>query len=121
MNNLEQRKFVIIAAFVIIGIIFLIQLFSIQVIDDSYVSSADNQALRFVTKYPSRGIIYDRNGEILVLNQAAYDLMVVPGQVENIDTTLLCEILDITLDEFESNIDRASSYSKYRASILRSK
>jgi len=119
MNNLEQRKFVIIAAFVIIGIIFLIQLFSIQVIDDSYVSSADNQALRFVTKYPSRGIIYDRNGEILVLNQAAYDLMVVPGQVENIDTTLLCEILDITLDEFESNIDRASSYSKYRASIFK--
>ena len=54
-----------------------------------------------------------------MLNQAAYDLMVVPGQVENIDTTLLCEILDITLDEFESNIDRASSYSKYRASIFK--
>lgn len=119
MNNLEQRKFAIIGAFIIIGFIFLFQLFRIQVLDKSYVSSADNQALRFVTKYPSRGIIYDRNGEILVLNQAAYDLMVVPGQVENIDTVNFCQVLDISEQEFVTSMEKASSYSRYRASIFK--
>lgn len=119
MSSHDQRKIVIIGAFIVVGLIFLFRLFQIQVIDKSYVSSADNQALRFVTKYPSRGIVYDRNGDILVLNQAAYDLMVVPGQVENIDTNSLCHLLEIGMDEFISSMERARNYSSYRASIFK--
>ena len=119
MNSLDQRKFTIITAFIIIGFIFLFRLFQIQVLDKSYLTSADNQALRFVTKYPSRGIVYDRNGEILVLNQAAYDLMIVPSQVTDLDTQNLCQLLEINMDEFITNFDKAKSYSRYRASIFK--
>lgn len=119
MNNLEDRKFIVIGVFGLIGLIFLMRLFYIQVLDNSYGSSADNQALRYVTKYPARGIIYDRNGDILVLNQAAFDLMVVPRQLEDLDTIAFCELLDITKEEFIERLDNAKAYSRYRASIFK--
>jgi penicillin-binding protein 2 len=118
MIDPESRKFSVIILFASIGLIFLARLFYIQVIDDSYVSSADNQALRYVTRYPSRGIIYDRHGDILVQNQAAFDLMVVPRQVDDIDTLAFCELLDIDKAAFIERLDEARSYSSYRASIF---
>jgi len=119
MNNLEYRKFYIIGAFLLVAFIFILRLFYIQVIDDSYTSSADNQALRFINRYPARGIVYDRNGKILVLNQAAFDLMVVPRQLEDLDTVAFCEMMDISVTEFKERIEAASSYSRYRASIFK--
>lgn len=119
MNNDESRKFVVIAIFIGVGLIFIFRLFYLQIVDDSYASSADNQALRFVTKYPARGIIYDRNDKILVMNQAAYDLMVVPRQVGAIDTPAFCRLLDISEDEFTEKMEKARSYSRYRPSIFR--
>ncbi len=118
MNNLENRKITVIALFVVISLIFIARLFFIQVIDDSYTSSADNQALRYVTQYPARGIIYDRHGKILVQNQAAFDLMIVPRQVEGLDTAAFCELLNITEEEFEIRVEKARNYSSYRASIF---
>lgn len=118
MIDPESRKFSILILFATIGLIFLARLFYIQVVDDSYVSSADNQALRYVTRYPSRGIIYDRHGDILVQNQAAFDLMVVPRQVDDIDTAAFCELLDIDRATFNKRLEEARSYSSYRASIF---
>ena len=70
----------------------LIRLFIIQVVKDSYRLSADNNVLRYVTQYPARGLIYDRNGELIVFNQAAYDLMVIPAQTSKIDTSGFCAV-----------------------------
>ena len=118
MNNLENRKITIIALFVFVSFIFLARLFFIQMIDDSYTSSADNQALRYITQYPARGIIYDRHGKILVQNQAAFDLMVVPRQIDRLDTLSFCELLNITQEEFTIRLTKAKKYSNYRASIF---
>jgi penicillin-binding protein 2 len=118
MNNLDNRKITVISLFVVIGLLFIGRLFMIQVVDDEYTSSADNQALRFITQYPSRGIIYDRHGKILVQNQAAFDLMVVPRQVEGIDTMAFCALLEISIEEFEARLQQAKAYSNYRASIF---
>lgn len=118
MNNLENRKIIVISLFVVVALIFLGRLFTIQVLDDSYSSSADNQALRFVTQYPSRGIIYDRHGDILVQNQAAFDLMVVPRQLAGLDTQAFCQLMEMDRSEFNTRIDKAKSYSYYRASIF---
>src|SRR5450759_394971 len=79
-----NRKYVIIALTVLASLGLIIRLFIIQVVNDSYRLSADNNVLRYVTQYPARGLIYDRNGKIMVNNQAAYDLMVVPAQTVKI-------------------------------------
>lgn len=119
MDKFEGRKFVVFAIMVLIASIFIGRLFYIQVIDDTYKRSAQNQALVKTTLYPSRGVIYDRNGKVIVYNQASYDLMVIPKQVSNtIDTLKFCKLLAITPEEFESKMTKAKKYSRYRASTF---
>ena len=118
MRDLSERRIVILGIFLVIGVVYLIRLFYIQVIDDTYKLSAKNQALRYVTQYAPRGLIYDRNEKLLAYNEAAYDIMVIPRQVEDIDTNSFCELLTITKEEFIERIKSARSYSTYKASTF---
>jgi penicillin-binding protein 2 len=100
MNPFNDRKFILIGLTVFIAIIYICRLFYVQVIEDRYKLDARNQALRYVTDYPPRGFIYDRTGRLLVYNQIAYDLMVIPKQAKSIDTTLFCKLLGITKESY---------------------
>ncbi len=113
-----DRKIVIITTFLVIGFIYLIRLFYIQVIDRSYTLSANNNVLRYVTQFPARGLIYDRNGKLLVYNEAVYDLMVIPRQVKNIDTAEICRLLDISIEGFKERMKKARDYSPMLASAF---
>ena len=97
--HLGDRKYIIGGFFILVGIIYCIRLFYIQVIDKSYEASAKNNALQKLTEYPPRGFIYDRNGKLLVFNEPSYDLIVTPKLVKGCDTVALCEILEITKTE----------------------
>lgn len=98
------------------GIIFIIRLFYLQVIDSSYKLSADNIVLRNIREYPARGRIFDRNGNLLVFNEAAYDILVIPRQIKNLDTNSLCTLCDITKEDFIKKIKKAKRYSYYKPS-----
>ncbi|MDR2906921.1 MAG: penicillin-binding protein 2 [Bacteroidales bacterium] len=113
-----QRSSGITAIIVVVFAIFLIRLFYLQILDTSYRASADNNALRNVVQYPARGLIYDRNGQLMVYNEAVYDLMVVPGQVKNLDTAEFCALIEISIDDFRKKFDKAKTYSKYAASVF---
>ena len=115
-NN--ERVYVLIAAAAIIGFIFVLRLFFIQVIDDQYKLTAENNVLRHINIYPARGLIYDRNGKLLVYNQPAYDLMVIPRQVKDLDTTELCRLLEITKAEYVIKLTKAKNYSWRKPSIF---
>ena len=80
---------------------YVTRLFSLQVLDNRYNQLADNNAIFTKVQYPSRGLIYDRNGRLVVDNQPAYDLMVIPREVAPFDTLDLCRTLGITLDEYK--------------------
>ena len=62
-----NRKYVMMALIVLASLVLIIRLFIIQVVKDTYRMSADNNVLRYVTQYPARGLIYDRNGRLMVL------------------------------------------------------
>lgn len=104
--------------FIAIGVIFILRLFYLQNIDDSYKLSADSNVLRYITEFPARGLVYDRNGKLLVYNEATYDLMVVPQNVKDIDTNELCKLIDIDKATFNLRMERARNYSYYAASIF---
>ena len=84
------------AGLLIASLILVIRLFTIQIIDDKYKIDASNNSMVHAVIYPTRGIIYDRNGKILVGNKVAYDMLVTPKEVGEFDTLALCEILEIT-------------------------
>ncbi len=117
-SNLSSRQYVIIGIFVVVGVVFLFKLFSLQVLDKEWERSADNNVLRYVTLYPARGKVYDRNGELLVYNEAVYDLMVVPGEAKNIDTAELCRLLNISQETFVERFTKAKKYSRIKASAF---
>ena len=62
--------------------ILVTRLFSIQIVEDKYKTDASNNSMVYSLIYPTRGIIHDRNGKILVGNKVSYDLMVTPKEVE---------------------------------------
>lgn len=103
-NNFSDRKIVLQGLVVVLSIIFLIKIFFLQVIDSKYKIAAENNAVDKIELFPDRGLIYDRNGELLVYNQPIYDIMVIPRYVKDIDTSLFCKLLDISKNEFISRI-----------------
>ena len=116
--NYSQRKYVIGSIFILVAIIILIKLFIIQIVDDSYKHSSDNNTLRYITQYPSRGKIYDRNGKLMVYNDAVYDLMIIPKQAKNTDIESFCKLLNITDSTYNSNYQKAKKYSMITPSIF---
>lgn len=114
----ESRKIIIRLGVIFVGLVFLIKLFSIQVLSDNYMQAAENNILQRIIEYPYRGLIYDRNGELLVINDPIYDLMVVPMEVEVKDTSLFCSMFDIQKDEFVEKYKEARNYSVIKPSIF---
>jgi len=113
-----NRRYLFYFFFVSLGIIFLIRLFVIQVVNDEYKIAAENNATRKIRQYPPRGYIFDRNGKLMVANQIAYDLMVVPRQIENLDTTKFCDLLKIDKADFILRMKKAKAYSYYKPSLF---
>lgn len=114
--NLEKRKLVIGGFIIVIVLIYMIKLFELQVCDSRYKENADSNAFLKRTVYPSRGLMYDRNGKLVVFNQPAYDVMFIPRDVQPFDTLDFCNTLQITRDDFDkrlSNIRKNPNYSRY--------
>jgi len=117
-DSFINRKYVIMALVVFATLGLLVRLFIIQVVKNTYRISADNNVLRYIPQYPARGLIYDRNGKLIVFNQAAYDLMVVPSQVTKIDTLGFCDFLGISADLFRKQMKLAINYSRRAPSVF---
>jgi len=114
-----NRKYVIMALIVLASLMLIVRLFIIQVVKDTYRLSADNNVLRYVTQYPARGLVYDRKGKLIVSNQAAYDIMVIPSQVgKTIDTSEFCSLLDISNDVYKRQMRAAINYSRRAPSVF---
>lgn len=117
-NKYRDRRLFFYVLFGASILVLLLRLINIQIIDSSYKLSANNNVIKAVKLYPERGYIYDRNGTLLVSNQRAFDLMVIPRQVKNMDTLTFCRIIDIEKDYFNSQLKKATRYSTNRASIF---
>jgi penicillin-binding protein 2 len=115
---LQNRRYFFYFLFAVTGIVFAVRLFYIQILDDQYKLSAENNVVRIIREFPPRGMVYDRNGKLLVANQVAYDLMVVPQQVKGLDTSSLAFLLEISTDELRGRLKRSRSYSRYKPTAV---
>lgn len=111
--GLENRRFVIGGMAVLIVVIYIVRLFALQLMSDDYKKNADSNAFLKKIDYPSRGVITDRNGELLVYNQPAYDIMVVMNEArEHLDTLDFCDALNITREEFDQRMANIKDRNK---------
>lgn len=114
----SNRPFVIVAIFLVVGIALLVRLLDLQVLDDKWKLSAENNVVRKVVTYPARGLVYDRNKNLLVYNQAAYDFLAVPREIKSFDTLELCNILGVEKEVLINNLKKAKKYSTYKESVI---
>lgn len=115
--NLEWRKYVIAGFFLVILVIFGFRLYNLQIADNRYKESAISNAYVRKITYPARGLIFDRNGNLVVFNEAAYDVMVIPRDLgKDFDTVALATVLGLSLNEMRTNwaeMKKQPSYSAY--------
>lgn len=102
--TLENRRYILGGAVVLLVLIFVIRLFFLQIVNNDYKTWADSNAFLKKTLYPSRGMIYDRTGKLLVYNQPTYDVMLIMREIQPFDTLDFCNILGITRDLFVKRI-----------------
>ena len=96
-----------------IVIVYIIRLFTLQLMSDDYKKNADSNAFLKKVDYPSRGVIKDRNGKLLVYNQPSYDIMVVTNEAKGkIDTLEFCDALGITREYFDKRMADIKDYGK---------
>ena len=122
--ELENRKFVIGGVAIVVVIVYLIRLLTLQILSDDYKKNADSNAFLKKIEFPARGIISDRNGELLVYNQHSYDLMVVMNEESGrLDTLEFCSALGITKEYFikrMKEIKALPGYSRYTQQLFMS-
>ncbi len=107
MDFFKGRMLIIQALFGLVLSAFLVKLFHLQIVAETYKDLASQNVVRRVQLHPDRGLIYDRNGRIIVTNDAVYDLYVVLRQVDkNMDTVKFCEMLNIDRGTFISQMQK---------------
>ena len=113
-----MRKVLLFGIVILTGACFIGRLFYLQIYESSAYDLNNDNAIRKVFHYPKRGYIYDRNDSLLVANQPSYDVMVIPREVETIDTIMFCDLLKIEKHDFLKYYNRAKRYSPRLPSVL---
>lgn len=114
----EQRPLTIIAVVILVGLVLLTKLFLIQVADDSFLKRAESNAIQRVVDHPYRGLVYDRNGKIMVYNNPIFDLMIIPKEFQVKDTARFCEIFSVSKRHLIETYTAARKYSSVKPSTL---
>lgn len=115
----DSRKVVIGVVFLLVGVVYLAKLFAIQVVDGNYKSAAESNIIKKIEEYPYRGLIYDRNGQLVVYNKPVYDLMVVPKEaVAQTDTARFCQLFKLSREEYAELMQKARTYSYVKPSAF---
>lgn len=114
----DSRKLVIGVVFLLVGVIYLVKLFTIQVVNGNYKSAAESNITKKIEEYPYRGLIYDRNMNLIVYNKPVYDLMVIPKEAQKTDTARFCQLFKITREEFTELTQKARKYSYVKPSAI---
>ncbi|WP_299553282.1 penicillin-binding protein 2 [Seonamhaeicola sp.] len=113
-----MRQFLLFGSVILVGVLFISRLFYLQIYSSSGHNLFEDNAIRKVYDYPKRGFVYDRNGVLLVSNQPSYDVMVIPREVEPLDTLEFCSLLKIDKEQFIKTFNKARHYSPRLPSVF---
>ncbi len=113
------RKNLLIWITIITSITFIFRLAYLQLSNDFYKSASNNNAIQELAVYPERGLIFDRNGKLIVSNQPMYELVLIPENLSEFDTLELSEILGMNKDNLINKINDAYNYSRKIPSIIK--
>ena len=112
------KKYILIWLTIIVSVTFIIRLASLQLSSDSYFNS--DFAIQELSVYPERGLIFDRNGNLLVANQPSYELIIIPENTSEFDTISFANLIDMNPNELKKEINSSIAYSTKLPSVIKS-
>ena len=117
----EGRKEILQIIFILTGLVFLVKLFSIQVLDNKYAELADSNAILREVEYPFRGLIYDRNNKLVVYNTPEFDINVIRKDIKDFDSAKFCEVFQLSRTELRKKFQEMRArkeYSPYKPTLF---
>jgi penicillin-binding protein 2 len=123
-DELQSRRYVVAGIISAVIVLYILRLFTIQIIDTKYKNGADSNAFLKKTQFPPRGLIYDRNHKLLVYNKPAYDIALIMREIRGLDTLAFCKALNIDkqhlINRLEEIKDRKKNpnYSSYTPQLF---
>jgi penicillin-binding protein 2 len=114
----EQRKYILQIIILGVGAIYLLKLLWLQIIDNTYKDEALQNSIQRITVYPYRGVIFDRNGKMLVANTPVFDINVIPKDARIADTAAFCQLFSLSIEEVRTRLKEARHYSKVKPSVF---
>ena len=108
----EGRKEIFQIVFVLVGLIFVVKLFFVQVVNSRYAELANSNSILRQVEYPFRGLIYDRNDKLIVYNTPEYDLQVIVNDVKNFDSANFCKVFGLTQEELRARFKELKARKK---------
>ncbi|GIL23697.1 MAG: penicillin-binding protein 2 [Bacteroidota bacterium] len=109
----EGRREIVQLVFALVGIIFIIKLFFVQVLDNRYAELADGNAILREVEYPFRGLIYDRNNKLIVYNTPEFDIQVIIKEVKNFDSARFCTVFELSREELRARFKEMKARKEY--------
>ena len=109
----EWRKEIIQIVFVLVGFIFLVKLFFIQVLSTRYADLANSNAILRQVEYPFRGLIYDRHGKLIVYNTPEYDLQIISKETKGLDSAMFCKVFSLSKEELRAKFKELKARKEY--------
>ncbi|HPI79285.1 MAG TPA: penicillin-binding transpeptidase domain-containing protein, partial [Cyclobacteriaceae bacterium] len=117
----EGRKEILQIIFILTGLVFLVKLFSIQVLDNRYAELADSNAILKEVEYPFRGLIYDRNHKLIVYNTPEFDINVIQKDIKGFDSAKFCRVFQMSRGELRKRFKEMKArkeYSPYKPTLF---
>ena len=117
----EGRKEILQIIFILTGLVFLVKLFSIQVLDNKYAELADINAILKEVEYPFRGLIYDRNHKLIVYNTPEFDINVIQKDIKGFDSAKFCRVFQMSRGELRKRFKEMKArkeYSPYKPTLF---
>ncbi|MDG1100252.1 MAG: penicillin-binding protein 2 [Saprospiraceae bacterium] len=118
MEKYVERQKVIIVFFSICALLLVYKSAELQIFESKYREQARRTTLDKRISYPSRGLIYDRNNELLVVNTPIYDIKATYKKVDSeMDTVAFCNLLEISIDTFSTLLNKNWKSRRYHKSV----
>jgi len=118
MDPFQNRRWVIILTMFTVGVVFIVRLLFIQVLDDKWAQRSMEITHSEKSLKPSRGLVYDRNGALLVEASQVYDIYIFPDEIGEVDTNELATFFDLSRQDFDAKLNKAIEYASYKPSIF---
>lgn len=115
---MENRSYILASVVLAISLMFAVRLTQIQLLSDDYKLAAMNNAVQKINEYPYRGLIYDRNQQLLVTNKPVFDLLFIPKDFKVFDTLQLATYLGVQPLELRQTLQAGRAYSMVKPSLL---